>query len=42
MVIVLGYIGESIAYGFTGLFIGTVIIVLGYTLFVAFLSEHDA
>ena len=39
LVILLGAIGGMIAYGIIGLFIGAVIFVLGYTLFIDWLDE---
>jgi len=41
MIIFLGAVGGFIAYGFTGLFIGAVVVVLGYEIFMAWLTEHD-
>jgi len=41
MVIFLGAVGGFVAYGFTGLFIGAVVVVMGYELFMAWLTEHD-
>jgi predicted PurR-regulated permease PerM len=42
MVIFLGAVGGFISYGFVGLFVGAVIVVLGYELFVAWLNEQDS
>ena len=38
-IIFIGAIGGLIAYGIIGLFVGAVIFVLGYTLFVVWLNE---
>ena len=40
-IIFIGAIGGLIAYGIIGLFVGAVIFVLGYTLFVAWLKENN-
>jgi predicted PurR-regulated permease PerM len=39
-VIFIGAIGGMIAYGIIGLFVGAVIFVLGYTIFVEWLQEE--
>jgi len=40
IVIFLGVLGGFISYGFVGLFLGAVVIVLGYSLFIAWLDEY--
>jgi len=40
MVIFLGVLGGFISYGFVGLFLGAVVIVLGYSLFISWLNEY--
>ena len=41
MIIFLGAVGGFIAYGFPGLFVGAVVVVLGYELFIAWLNDQD-
>jgi len=41
MVIFLGVLGGFITYGFVGLFVGAVVIVLGYSLFTSWLDEYE-
>jgi len=41
MVIFLGVLGGFVSYGFVGLFLGAVVIVLGYSLFIGWLNEYD-
>jgi len=42
MIIFLGAVGGFIAYGFTGLFIGAAVVVMGYEIFMAWLTEHGS
>ena len=42
MIIFLGAVGGFIAYGFTGLFIGAVVVVMGYELFMAWLTDNQS
>ncbi len=42
MVIFLGAVGGFIAYGFPGLFVGAVVVVVGYEMCVAWLNDEDA
>ena len=41
LVILIGAIGGAITYGIVGLFIGSVILALGYELFTAWMAPDD-